>query len=83
MTYRELTDFIRDRIGDVDFKILGVLNRTYKREFIRDCVLMIPNSKKELMPKQKAAYLSGICKNTHSLSDLVQRNRIDMEGFNL
>ena len=86
MKYREFTDAVLEKIGEVDWKLLGRLQKKYKKEFILECIEKAKHNIRPLSKTGKIIYLTKICAMESESSDLTKQTQkvdIDTSSFNL
>jgi hypothetical protein len=62
--YRQLTDYMKEHLGDMDYGIVGRnIKDVFTHDFIKICINKFPKHKaKKMTPTQKSKYLLGMCK---------------------
>ena len=83
MKYREFTDSVKARLGNVDWGMLGKLHQKYEAHFILDMINKLPPYMDAETPKKKIIYLTAICRKYATRENIKSVADIDFSGFKL
>jgi hypothetical protein len=83
MQYRNLTDIAQLKFDKLDYGLLGRLAKIYRLEFIAKCIELYPDNKLHLSLKNKVIYLTGICRKNANKNDFINKNKIEINGFEI
>jgi len=69
--YRQLTDYMKEHLGDMDYAIVGRnIKSVFTHEHIKMCINAFPKHKVlKMTPKQRSQYLLALCKSKATSSD--------------
>jgi len=86
--YRQLTDYMKEHLGDMDYKIVGRnIQSVFDHEFIKRCVNKFPKHKaKTMTPSQRSRYLLAMCKSHATGNDYQKKSNrklFDKTDFSL
>lgn len=81
MEYRDFTDQMLAKMGDMNWGMLGKLSKQYQWAFLLSCTDMVPDNIKKKSPSVKTQYLSAIARKHADNKDLIQTNNIDWSSF--
>ncbi len=74
MSYREVTDVIKNYLEPFNYSVVGRMHKLYTEKFIIDCVMTMAKSNfKHMNPKERGIYLMVICINSCTAKDMIKK----------
>lgn len=85
MKYREFTDALLIKVGDINWGMVGRMSKIFKTDFILDTADLLPDHIMKKSTTEKARFLLALCKKHASDNDFVvdevQKAKIDWSNF--
>lgn len=81
MEYREFTDIVLAKLGNVNWGMLGRLSKQYTLPFILSCIEKGTPYIQKRKPAHRITYLSVICRKYATPADMINNNNIDWSIF--
>ncbi len=80
MKSREFTDIVKAKLEDMNWALLGRMQKMYKREFMISCLKDIPEKiKATLNPTNKTLYFQAMCRKKATPSDYLNSDAIKLD----